>query len=45
MAEQLVKSMTTAWNPEQFTDDYREALENLIEEKIEHGDKAAPPGC
>jgi DNA end-binding protein Ku len=43
MAEQLVKSMTTAWNPEQFTDDYREALENLIEEKIEHGDKAAPP--
>ena len=29
----------------ELTDQYRDALENLIEEKIEHGDKAAPaPG-
>jgi len=42
MAEQLIESMTTAWEPEQYTDEYRDALENLIEEKIEHGDKAAP---
>jgi DNA end-binding protein Ku len=42
MAEQLIESMTTEWKPEQYTDEYRDALENLIEEKIEHGDKAAP---
>ena len=42
MAEQLIESMTTDWKPEQYTDEYRDALENLIEEKIEHGDKAAP---
>jgi len=42
MAEQLIESMTTDWKPEQFTDEYRDALENLIEEKIEHGDKAIP---
>ena len=42
MAEQLIGSMTTDWKPEEYTDEYRGALENLIEEKIEHGDKAAP---
>ena len=42
MAEQLIESMTTAWKPQQYTDEYRDALENLIEEKIEHGDKATP---
>ncbi len=42
MAEQLIGSMTTEWKPEEYTDEYRDALENLIEEKIEHGDKAAP---
>ena len=42
MAEELIESMTTDWKPEQYTDEYRDALENLIEEKIEHGDKAAP---
>jgi DNA end-binding protein Ku len=42
MAEQLIESMTTAWKPEQYTDEYRDALENLIEQKIEHGDKATP---
>jgi DNA end-binding protein Ku len=45
MAEQLIESMSSEWKPEEYTDDYREALEDLIEEKIEHGDKAAsaPP--
>jgi len=42
MPEQLIESMTTEWEPERYTDEYRDALENLIEEKIEHGDKAAP---
>jgi DNA end-binding protein Ku len=42
MAEQLIGSMSSAWNPETYTDDYSEALQNLIEQKIEHGDKATP---
>ena len=43
MAEQLIGNMTTEWEPEQYTDEYRDALENLIEEKIEHGEKVGPP--
>jgi DNA end-binding protein Ku len=42
MANQLIQSMTSEWKPEQYTDQYHEALEKMIEEKIEHGDKAAP---
>lgn len=42
MAKQLIESMTTDWEPEQYNDEYHEALEKLIEEKIEHPDKAAP---
>ena len=44
MAKQLIESMTTDWEPEQYTDEYHEALEKLIEEKVEHPDKkeAAP---
>ena len=42
MALQLIDTMTTAWEPEKYTDDYREALKELIEEKIERGDKATP---
>jgi DNA end-binding protein Ku len=42
MAVQLIKSMATPWDPEKYTDEYREALKGLIEEKIEHGDKATP---
>jgi DNA end-binding protein Ku len=42
MALQLVESMSTGWKPKEYTDDYREALKDLIEEKIEHGDKATP---
>lgn len=42
MAKQLIESMTQEWQPEQYNDEYHEALEKLIEEKIEHPDKAAP---
>jgi DNA end-binding protein Ku len=35
MAKQLIESMTQEWKPEQYDDDYHEALEKLIEEKIE----------
>ena len=31
MAKQLIESMTTEWEPEQYTDEDRGTLENLIE--------------
>lgn len=43
MARQLIESMTQEWKPEQYNDEYHEALEKLIEEKIEHPDKAVTP--
>src|SRR5215203_3172704 len=39
MAEALVNSMSDKWEPEEFTDEYKEALEKVIEEKIEKGGK------
>ena len=39
MAGQLVERMTDKWKPEKYTDDYRHALMQLIEKKIESGDK------
>jgi DNA end-binding protein Ku len=39
MAEALVKSMSSKWNPEKYKDDYREALMEVIEEKVELGGK------
>jgi DNA end-binding protein Ku len=39
MAESLIKAMSGKWNPEAYTDEYREALTQVIEEKIESGDK------
>ena len=39
MARALVDSMTTKWNPEKYHDDYREALMEGIEEKVESGGK------
>lgn len=38
MAEKLIESMTTPWKPEQYKDEYREALEDMIEDKVAHGD-------
>jgi DNA end-binding protein Ku len=39
MAKALVGSMTAKWNPEKYHDDYREALMEVIEEKVEAGGK------
>ncbi len=39
MARQLIESMTDDWDPTQYKDEYHDALEKLIEEKIEHPDK------
>jgi DNA end-binding protein Ku len=34
MARQLIENLTGAWNPEEFTDEYREALVKIVEAKI-----------
>lgn len=36
MAKKLIASMTTAWHPEEYVDEYRSALEKVIQEKIRH---------
>ena len=43
LAEQLVQSMTSKWKPEQYRDDYFDALKAWIEEKAQKGDTAAVP--
>ena len=39
MAKALVDSMSSKWEPEKYHDDYREALMEVIEEKVESGGK------
>lgn len=39
MAQTLVESMSGSWTPERYKDDYRQALEKVIEEKVQHGGK------
>jgi len=39
MAKSLIDSMSAKWNPEKYRDDYREALMDVIEEKVEAGGK------
>jgi DNA end-binding protein Ku len=39
MAKSLIDSMSSRWNPEKYRDDYREALMEVIEEKVETGGK------
>lgn len=39
MAKALVASMSGKWDPDKYRDDYKDALEKLIEEKIEKGDE------
>jgi DNA end-binding protein Ku len=41
MALQLVDSMSTDWDPEAYKDEYREALEAMIERKTKGGGKPA----
>jgi DNA end-binding protein Ku len=40
MATELIERMAAEWNPEKYTDEYRHALMDLIQKKIESGDKA-----
>jgi DNA end-binding protein Ku len=39
MAKSLIDSMSSKWRPEKYKDDYREALMEVIEEKVEAGGK------
>jgi DNA end-binding protein Ku len=39
MARSLIDSMTSKWEPGKYKDDYREALMEVIEEKVETGGK------
>ena len=39
MAKSLIDGMTSKWEPEKYKDDYREALMEVIEEKVEAGGK------
>jgi len=39
MAKSLIDSMSSKWNPEKYKDDYREALMEVIEDKVEAGGK------
>jgi DNA end-binding protein Ku len=34
MARQLIENLTSEWNPEEYTDEYREALVKIVEAKI-----------
>jgi DNA end-binding protein Ku len=42
MAASLIDSMTVDFDPAQYTDQYREALEELVEAKVEGHEVAAP---
>src|SRR5215216_1030059 len=39
MAKSLIDSMSSKWDPSKYRDDYREALMEVIEEKVESGGK------
>jgi DNA end-binding protein Ku len=39
MAQALIDSMSGKWEPEEFVDEYRAALEKVIEDKLENGDQ------
>jgi DNA end-binding protein Ku len=42
MAKQLITSMTGRWNPEKYHDHYKEALMDVIEQKVAAGGKEVP---
>lgn len=43
MAESFIEAMTAPWQPEEFTDEYRAALEALVEAKVEGREVVLPP--
>lgn len=45
MAKQLVNSMAVKWKPEEYHDEYRDALVKWIEKKAKLGETAQPEGA
>jgi DNA end-binding protein Ku len=43
MAQSLVESMSTPWEPEKYRDEYRNALMEIIEQKAQHKEVAKKP--
>src|SRR6195256_7013496 len=43
MAQSLVESMSVAWEPEKYRDEYRNAVMELIEQKAQHKEVAGKP--
>jgi DNA end-binding protein Ku len=43
MAERLVEGMVSAWDPEKYKDDYREALMEMIDKRVEAGELESSP--
>ena len=41
MAKQLIETMSSRWDPRQYSDEYKEAVEKMIEKKIRSGGKSA----
>lgn len=42
MAKTLIASMSEKWNPDDYQDNYREALEEMIDDKVKSGGRSAP---
>ncbi|HKO87545.1 MAG TPA: Ku protein [Burkholderiales bacterium] len=40
MAKQLIEEMATEWNPEDYADNFKEAVMTLVEEKVKAGETA-----
>ena len=43
MAQSLIESMSVAWEPEKYRDEYRNAVMELIEQKTQHKEVAGKP--
>src|SRR5205823_6457415 len=43
MAQSLVESMSVAWEPEKYRDEYRNAMMEIIEQKAQHKEIAKKP--
>ncbi len=44
MAQSLIDTLTSKWDPAKYRDDYRQALETVIDEKLKHPDEPLPAG-
>jgi len=43
MAQALIESMSVAWEPEKYRDEYRNAVMEMIEQKAQHKEVAGKP--